>query len=278
MMNRRYDPGKHNRRSIRRRGWDYRWPGAYFVTICTHERAYLFENGAFRGVAENAWLAIPGHEHAQHVRLDEWVVMPNHVHGIFVIDRELDVGARQTGRNVESENESGIRSASPSTGVARGDDGGGATEHRARQVSRGDGDGGGRNRARQVGTEVTWGGEGGGGRNRARQVGRKVIRGDEGGSRPASPLRDRKREQPRGVERGSIGAIVGNYKSLVARRINNLRRTRGGKVWQRGYYDRIVRNKRELNAIRRYIRDNPRRWAEDRENLERLTARMRRVM
>ena len=75
-----------------------------------------------------------------------------------------------------------------------------------------------------------------------------------------------------------VGAIVGNFKSLAARRINNLRRTPGGRVWQRGYYDRIVRNERELAAIRRYIRDNPARWAEDRENLDAALAKMQRRM
>ena len=82
----------------------------------------------------------------------------------------------------------------------------------------------------------------------------------------ASPLRP-----------GSIGAIVGNFKSLVTRRINNLRRTPGGRVWQRGYYDRIVRNERALNAIRQYVRDNPARWAEDRDNLDVLLSNMRLV-
>lgn len=48
-------------------------------------------------------------------------------------------------------------------------------------------------------------------------------------------------------------------------------------VWQRGYYDRIIRNDRELNAIRLYIENNPRRWTEDRDNLNALTDRMRRV-
>ena len=70
----------------------------------------------------------------------------------------------------------------------------------------------------------------------------------------ASPLRP-----------GSIGAIVGNFKSITTRRINKMRRTPGAKVWQRNYYERIIRNERELNAIRQYILDNPKNWLEDRE-------------
>ncbi len=45
-------------------------------------------------------------------------------------------------------------------------------------------------------------------------------------------------------------------------------------VWQRGYYDHIVRDERELNAIRTYIQANPQRWAEDRDNLDALFEKM----
>jgi REP element-mobilizing transposase RayT len=80
-----------------------------------------------------------------------------------------------------------------------------------------------------------------------------------------------------GAVPGSLPSIVGNYKSLVTRRINNVRHTRGGKVWQRGYYERIVRNEREMNAIRYYIQANPERWAEDKDNLDALIGRMERI-
>lgn len=72
----------------------------------------------------------------------------------------------------------------------------------------------------------------------------------------------------------SLPTAIGNFKSLVTRRINNIRHSRGDKVWQRSYYERIVRYERELNAIRQYIRANPARWAEDRDNLDILVAKM----
>lgn len=75
----------------------------------------------------------------------------------------------------------------------------------------------------------------------------------------------------------SLPTIIRTYKSLVTRRINKVRHCPGGKVWQRGYYERIVRNERELNAIRQYIRCNPIRWSEDVENLDTLTARMQEI-
>ena len=69
-----------------------------------------------------------------------------------------------------------------------------------------------------------------------------------------------------GPSSGSLAAIVGNFKSVTARRINHIRKTPGVSVWQRNYYERIIRNERELHAIRQYIRDNPINWAGDREN------------
>ena len=73
---------------------------------------------------------------------------------------------------------------------------------------------------------------------------------------------------------GSLGVIVGRYKTAVTTPINQLRHAPGTAVWQRGYYERIIRNQRELNAIRQYIRDNPARWAEDRDNLDVLLRKM----
>jgi REP element-mobilizing transposase RayT len=177
-MGRGYDPAKHRRRSIRLKGWDYRTPGAYFVTICTYQQQCLFADARFREIAELTWRLIPEQPHAVHAQLDEWVVMPNHLHGIVILT--------------------------------------------------------------------------------------SVI-GEEGDPVPE-----------RGATPRSLPTIIGNYKSLVTRRINNVRRTPGRKVWQRGYYERIVRNERELEAIRRYIRANPDRWAEDRENLDSLVSKMRR--
>jgi hypothetical protein len=82
-MRRRYD--KDYRRSIRLRAWDYARPGAYFITICTHQCASLFDDGHFREIVENGWRRIPDHKHARRVVLDEWVVMPNHLYGTLII-------------------------------------------------------------------------------------------------------------------------------------------------------------------------------------------------
>jgi putative transposase len=65
---------------------------------------------------------------------------------------------------------------------------------------------------------------------------------------------------------GSLPTLVRSFKSAAARRINQLRGTPGGRVWQRGYYERVIRNERELAAVRRYVLGNPLAWALDPEN------------
>jgi REP element-mobilizing transposase RayT len=154
--------------------WDYASPGIYFITICTYQREWLFDNLKYREAVETAWLAIPQRRHAQdHVALDESIVMPDHFHGILLL-----------------------------------------TDHPPQY----------------------------------------------------NPLENNKDN----LQSGSVGAIIGNLKSIVTTRINVLRRSKGSKVWQRGYYDRVVRQEGELEAIRQYIRDNPDRWNRNAENIEEL--------
>jgi putative transposase len=86
-----YDPNRHHRRSIRLRNYDYRQAGAYFVTICAQNRDCLFGDvvdgeirlNLFGEIVAACWLSIP--RHVRSVTLDEWIVMPNHFHGIIVI-------------------------------------------------------------------------------------------------------------------------------------------------------------------------------------------------
>ncbi len=68
---------------------------------------------------------------------------------------------------------------------------------------------------------------------------------------------------PRGPARRSLASFIVGYKGAVTRRINALRKTPGASVWQRNYYERILRNDDELNRARFYIQENPARWADD---------------
>jgi putative transposase len=194
-MSQRNNPKAHHRRSTRLPEWDYRSPGAYFVTLVTHERQCLFDDPALRRIVETAWKRVP--RNFRRVSLDEWVVMPNHVHGIIVIG---DVGGA---------------------------------------------------------------GEAGGGLQPGAGSAARPGSSPEGGSSAASPLR------PAGLQSGSLGAIVGTFKSLTAKYINRARETYGAPVWQRNYHEHVIRDEREWNVIRQYIRENPVRWAEDDENPDR---------
>jgi putative transposase len=66
----------------------------------------------------------------------------------------------------------------------------------------------------------------------------------------------------------SLPTIIDAFKSAVSRRVNRQRDTPGGQVWQRNYYEHIIRSEHALEAIRRYIGDNPARWELDRYNAE----------
>jgi putative transposase len=63
----------------------------------------------------------------------------------------------------------------------------------------------------------------------------------------------------------SLGSFIAGFKSSVTKRINLMRNKPGQPVWQRNYYDRVIRNESELDAIRLYIQANPQRWAEAKE-------------
>jgi putative transposase len=81
------------------------------------------------------------------------------------------------------------------------------------------------------------------------------IQSDQGGS----PL-------PRGTKPASLGTVMQQFKSRVTKRLWKMPELAGTPVWQRNYYEHILRNEREMEAIWRYIEANPANWAEDEEN------------
>jgi len=97
-----FNPLIHHRRSIRFRGYDYSAPGAYFVTIDTHRMKCLFgkiKNGVMilnpcGQIVSDFWSAIP--THYPNVQLDDFIVMPNHIHGIIMIN-DIAVGRETAG-------------------------------------------------------------------------------------------------------------------------------------------------------------------------------------
>ena len=87
---------KYRIASTRLQHWDYRWAGAYFITICTQNREHYFGeiiNGKMQlsqvgVIADILWHQIP--YHAKNIELGEFVVMPNHTHGIIIINDNAD--------------------------------------------------------------------------------------------------------------------------------------------------------------------------------------------
>ena len=78
--------------STRLKSWDYSWPGWYFVTIVVHDHTCLFGEvkndrvlpSPLGQVVEESWREIPAHH--CNVEMDEYVVMPNHLHGIIILN------------------------------------------------------------------------------------------------------------------------------------------------------------------------------------------------
>jgi len=91
-----YDPDIHHRRSIRLREYDYSSTGAYFVTTCTQGRECLFGDVVDEAIrldpaGESVWAAwdeLP--ERFPNIVMDEFVVMPNHFHGIIILNEPDD--------------------------------------------------------------------------------------------------------------------------------------------------------------------------------------------
>ncbi len=90
--------GKYRIGSARLQNWDYGWNAPYFVTICTQNREHYFgdivnykmELSEIGEIAQTIWFKIP--EQFPYVHLDAFVVMPNHIHGIVIIDKKDDNG------------------------------------------------------------------------------------------------------------------------------------------------------------------------------------------
>lgn len=71
---------------------------------------------------------------------------------------------------------------------------------------------------------------------------------------------------PNGTKPASLGAILQNFKSVSTRQVNRITRN-FGTIWQRNYYEEIIRNEQAYNNIRRYIIENPLTWEDDEENI-----------
>ncbi|NJL78768.1 MAG: transposase [Richelia sp. RM2_1_2] len=103
--------GKYRIESTRLPDYDYAANGWYFVTICTKDRIYHLGNGVVSGkvqltpigeIAQQYFIDIPNH--AKHTHVDTYVIMPNHVHGIVVIDKSTNT-AKSSQKNAETQSQ-----------------------------------------------------------------------------------------------------------------------------------------------------------------------------
>lgn len=206
-----YNPQKHHRRSIRLQGYDYSQEGLYFITICCQNRAYLFGkivdgkmilNDA--GLqAETCWQDIPNH--FPNAILHEYIIMPNHIHGIIEF-----VGANKNSPNNNSPNNN-----SPNQTFS---DNGNDVENN----------------------------------DKAKDL--ELVNG----TKNFSPLPNATWRSPS----KTIGSVIRGFKIGVTKWMRN--NTTVANVWQRNYYDHIIRNEQDYERISEYIKNNPILWKEDR--------------
>ena len=258
-----HNPQIHHRRSGRLKGYDYTQAGAYFVTIATQGRACLFgevRDGEMRlsavgKIVQWEWMRLE--EKFSHVELGACVVMPNHIHGIIVIhgaersprhgtaepNAEPHVGATQAGQPGRI---SGL--AIPSNMDTSGTDGSprhGSTNVPDMEIPAVDGDPDGPGWATRHEQNLTIDGNVGLPDEAVKDIGGSPLRG------------------PGGPPPHSLGAIIGQWKSRVTKRAWKLPGMHGTPIWQRNYYEHIIRDEADLRRIEEYIQNNPRLWEQD---------------
>jgi putative transposase len=223
--------GDRRRRSVRLTNYDYAQAGAYFVTICAHSRQLLFENTVVRAIAERCWLAIP--EHFPLVTLDEWVVMPNHVHGIIVIADQHDDARRNNNDETNESHRRGVQLNAPTANnmdINADDDTGDSYGSNSET-----------NESHRRGVQLN-----------------APTANNNDCNVPRDPANRHSLISP---HRNTLAVIVRTYKGAVTticRRAGypNFR-------WQRSYYERVIRDDAELNSARQYIINNSTHWNRD---------------
>jgi putative transposase len=187
---------QHHRRSIRLKGYDYTKDGLYFVTICTHNRECYFGN-IEKGImilddtgqkVFAVWNEIP--EHFPCAVLHEFVIMPNHIHGIIEIKNN-----NGNKYSVEANNHSPLQNPHIKESIIDHD-----------------------------------------------TIDKMVFKKSNGTSR-------------------TVGSIIRGFKIGVTKWVKN--NANIPTVWQRNYYEHIIRDEASYCHITEYIRNNPVKWNED---------------
>ncbi len=243
-----YDPEKHHRRSIRLKGYDYSSEGGYFLTFVAKDRECLFGdvvNGEmvlseFGKMVSVEWLK--SQQIRKEIVLDEFVVMPNHLHAVLFI-----VGSKSpSDKNVGAH---GCAPIPPDNEIKNCVKGNWKRAHGRVSLRP-------HSEIKKYGNEI-W----------KRAHSRAPLRCDnEIAIRELEKhMMEQHHVRPYRPPK-SIGSLVAGFKSYVTTRINIIRNTPRVPVWQRNYYEHIIRDERELYNIREYIVTNPLRWELDIEH------------
>jgi REP element-mobilizing transposase RayT len=243
----------HHRRSIRLKGYDYSSPGAYFITICSQNREFVFgsiKNGEMilndaGQMADRWWNELKNK--FVNIRIDEYVVMPNHIHGLLhIYENPGQICDDGTGQG---------QARDDGMGQTRGDDSGQTRDANPGQTRRS---------APTVGANLCV-------RPNLRVRPGPVVC-------PDPPVRPDHVVHPNQCIHPNIPRIIQWYKTMTTNEyIRNVKqngwRPFDGKLWQRNYYEQIVRDDGSLIRIRKYVSNNPSKWEYDSNNPDKMGAR-----
>jgi len=302
-----YNPVIHNRRSIRKKGYDYSKAGLYFITICVQYKELLFgtiENGNMilndaGKMIHNEWEKLP--LRFNNIDLQEFTVMPNHFHGILEIVGAPLVGAQFDGAQIDDAQFNGDQndiSQTDSHNITVGAPLVGAQMDDA-QIDDAQFNGDQNDIGQTDSHNITVGAplvgaqmdddRNGGNRNDAHYpiVGAPLVgaknddaqndddRNDDeiSGQNIGADQSQDNQSQTRAPTRGaptdySVGQMIGVFKSITTvEYINGVNESDwlpfDGKLWQRNFYEHIIRNEEAYEKIADYILNNPSRWRED---------------
>jgi len=291
-----YNPNIHHRRSIRLKGYDYAQAGLYFITICCQDRMCRFgtvQNGEMvlndlGMIAHEEWVKLA--ERFPNFELDVFQIMPNHMHGIIVLNHVgagftsdqndeitpnlsvADIGAGFTpNQNGETPQNHAVNKTGKNVGagftpalndeitqnLSIADIGAGFTPDQNDEITQ-------NLSVADIGAGFT--------SAQNDEITQNLSVADIG----AGFTPDQNDEITPNLSVADIGAgaspaptvfdIVGAYKSLVSNRCLSIYKSKNvtmGKLWQRNYWEHIIRNEQSYQTISQYIIRNPAKWQED---------------
>ena len=220
--------------SIRMQKWDYTWNAAYFITISTDKQKHYFgkiKNGKMELspvgiIADVLWHEIPFH--SKNVELGAFIVMPNHIHGIIIINNPTHT----TDNNIQTGHADNIQTGHTNN-IQTGN---------ADNVQTGNADNVQTGNADNV------------------QTGHALSLQGDTQSKPNQKPAPIGKNRYQNIGKNSLSSIIGGYKSAVTKHANRLEFTF---KWQTRFYEHIIRDEKSFENITRYIINNPTKWERD---------------